>query len=118
MEKHIQILAILYIIGGILTLAACGFVFILVGGSGLVTGDETALLATGVVSLLIFLIGVVYGLPNFVAGWGLLKRKSWSRILTIILGILNLVGFPLGTALGIYTLWVLLKPESEKSLNA
>jgi hypothetical protein len=56
---------------------------------------------------LLFLASAVLG---FVAGWGLLERQSWARILAIVLGILALLDFPIGTALGIYTLWVLL-PE-------
>ena len=116
MEKHIQVLGILYIISGVLTLMGCGIAFLVVSGSGLFTGDETAILATGVVGIFIAFIGLVFGLPDIIVGWGLLKRKSWSRILAIIFGILNLFGFPIGTALGIYTLWVMFKPESEKIL--
>ncbi len=41
------------------------------------------------------------------AGWSLLNRKPWGRALGIIVGILALLKFPVGTALGIYTLWVL-----------
>lgn len=117
MDKHIQILGILYIISGILTLLACGVAFLLVGGSGLISGDETAILATGIVSFVIGMIGLIFGLPDIIAGWGLLQRKSWSRILAIIMGILNLFGFPFGTALGIYSLWVLFKPETENLLR-
>ncbi len=49
-----------------------------------------------------------------VAGWGLLDRQPWARMLVIVLGILNLLNVPFGTALGIYTLWVLLPAESEE----
>jgi zinc-ribbon domain len=41
------------------------------------------------------------------AGWGLLERRPWARILAIVIGCLSLLSFPFGTALGIYTLWVL-----------
>jgi len=43
-----------------------------------------------------------------VAGWGLLERAQWGRVLAIIAGILALIRFPLGTALGIATLVILL----------
>lgn len=42
-----------------------------------------------------------------IAGWGLLERKPWARTLAIFFGIFALFNFPFGTALGIYTLWVL-----------
>jgi hypothetical protein len=41
------------------------------------------------------------------AGYGLLNRRPWGRIVAILAAILALIKFPLGTALGIYTLWVL-----------
>lgn len=43
-----------------------------------------------------------------IAGWGLLQRAGWGRIVAIIAAILSLIKFPLGTALGIWTLVILL----------
>lgn len=40
-------------------------------------------------------------------GFSLVTRQPWGRVLAIIYGIFALIHFPLGTALGIYTLWVL-----------
>ena len=51
---------------------------------------------------------------GLLAGWGLLQREPWARTLTIILGVLALPDMPFGTALGIYTLWVLLPAKSEE----
>jgi hypothetical protein len=50
---------------------------------------------------------------EFLAGWGLLQRQPWARMLTIVLAFLALFNIPFGTALGIYTLWVLLPAESD-----
>ena len=41
------------------------------------------------------------------AGYGLLTRRSWARVLTIVVAILSLIKLPIGTALGAYSLWVL-----------
>lgn len=46
------------------------------------------------------------------AGFSLLNRKPWGRTLGIVAGILALFTFPVGTALGIYTLWVLAPTQS------
>ena len=51
-------------------------------------------------------------LLHLALAWGLFERQSWARILGLVLGILALLRFPFGTALGIYTLWVL-APESS-----
>jgi hypothetical protein len=57
---------------------------------------------------------IITGVLGLIAGWGLLERQGWARILAIILGFLSIFHFPLGTALGAYTLWVLLPASSEQ----
>ncbi len=54
-----------------------------------------------------FWIGA-FAVLDIVTAWGLFERRSWARILALVLGFLALIRFPFGTALGIYTLWVLL----------
>ncbi|HKV41050.1 MAG TPA: zinc ribbon domain-containing protein [Blastocatellia bacterium] len=51
---------------------------------------------------------------GILAGWGLLDRRPWARMLAIVLGCLALIAFPFGTALGIYTLWVLVPEGAER----
>jgi len=48
-----------------------------------------------------------------VAGIGLLQTQGWARIMAIVLGVVSLIEIPIGTALGIYTLWALTPPASE-----
>ncbi|MGB6974685.1 MAG: hypothetical protein WBD67_08395 [Terracidiphilus sp.] len=43
-----------------------------------------------------------------VAGWGLLERAPWGRVVAIVAAIFSLIKFPIGTALGIWTLVTLL----------
>jgi hypothetical protein len=58
---------------------------------------------------------LVMALAGLAAGWGLLTRQPWARMLAIVLGCISLItDIPFGTALGIYTLWVLLPSESEE----
>jgi hypothetical protein len=56
---------------------------------------------------------LVKAAAGFLAGWGLLQREPWARMLTIVLAFLALFHIPFGTALGIYSLWVLLPAESD-----
>jgi len=60
------------------------------------------------------IVVIVKAAAGFLAGWGLLQREPWARMLTIILAFLALFSIPFGTALGIYTLWVLLPAESDQ----
>ena len=55
---------------------------------------------------------------GIVIGCGLLMRQSWARMLTILFGAISLIDIPFGTALGIYTLWVLLPAEHEEEYRA
>jgi hypothetical protein len=55
---------------------------------------------------------------GFIAGWGLLQRESWARIVALVVGFVALLNVPLGTALGIYTLWVLLPSQSDQEYKA
>ena len=58
-------------------------------------------------------IVLVKAAAGFIAGWGLLQREPWARMLTIVLAFLALFNIPFGTALGIYSLWVLLPAQSD-----
>ena len=46
--------------------------------------------------------------------WGLLNREPWARVMALVLAFVSLINVPLGTALGVYTLWVLLPAQSEE----
>jgi hypothetical protein len=48
------------------------------------------------------------------AGWGLLQHAQWGRIVAIIAAIISLIKFPFGTALGIFTLVVLLGYQNTR----
>ncbi len=53
-------------------------------------------------------------IASAIAGWGLMSYKPWARLLAIVLAFLNVFHLPLGTALAIYTLWVLLPGGAEQ----
>lgn len=49
-----------------------------------------------------------------VAGWGLIQHAQWGRVLAIVVAILNILKFPFGTALGIFTLVILLGYQNTR----
>jgi hypothetical protein len=114
MDKHITVLGVLYIVFGVLGLIIGGFLFILITGAGLFSGDEQAMAITAIVGTALAFIIFIFSVPEIIGGIFLLKRKSWARILVLVLGFLNLLDIPVGTSLGIYTIWVLMKDESNK----
>ncbi len=64
----------------------------------------------------LFGIGVLVSgvaIAGVIAGWGLMAHAPWARMLAIVLGVISLIHIPFGTALGIYTLWVLVPAGAE-----
>jgi vacuolar-type H+-ATPase subunit I/STV1 len=59
-----------------------------------------------IIPSLFFLVSIL-GIAAIFVGYGLSQRARWARVVAIAFGCLALLKFPLGTALGIYTLWVL-----------
>jgi hypothetical protein len=115
--------ATLWTINGILRLAEVGWMMVF--GSAFLRGWGRGVVwpfggrwgmdipfMGGLFSLGIFL--GLCGVLHLVLAWGLSEREPWARMLGLVIGFLALLRFPLGTALGIYTLWVLLPEESGR----
>lgn len=60
----------------------------------------------------------LFGVLHLLLAWGLFEKQPWARTLGIVLGLLALIRIPFGTALGVYTLWVLLPENSAKEYDA
>ena len=122
MRDHIRILGILHIVLSSLGIVGAIIVLLIFGGlAGVVavasdTGDTdraAGMAVLGAIGVFICLVILVLSVPGLIAGFGLLKLRPWSRTLTIVLSALDLFSVPLGTALGIYGLWVLLSQPTE-----
>jgi hypothetical protein len=112
MNKHIDVLGILYIVFGALGLLLGGFLFVVIAGTGFISGEPEAMTVLGIIGTALGFLFVIFSVPEIIGGIFLLQRKSWARILVLILGFINLIDIPFGTALGIYTIWVLFKDET------
>ena len=112
MQQHVKTLGICFIVyHSLLLLLGLGLFFI-IGGAGILSGDRNAALITGAIGTFLAALFLVLSLPGLITGFGLLKFRPWSRIAAIILGALHLLSFPIGTLLGVYTLWVLLNADT------
>jgi len=113
LQGHLHTLGILWmILGGLFLIPALGLI-LFGGGLHLVVHNQEPFATF--IPLAIYALGatlLILGFGGICVGLGLRERQSWARITAIILGVLALFHPPLGTGLGVYTLWVLLSDES------
>lgn len=122
MEQHVKILAVLNIVIGGLGVLAAIIVLLIFGGAAAAAlfgnhGSSDAAIGASLVAIIgacVALFLLILSLPSVIAGMGLLKFRPWARLLTLVLSALHLLNIPIGTALGIYGFWVLLRPETEQ----
>ncbi len=114
MEKHITIVAVLSLVFGTLGTLFGIFLFVAIAGGGIISGNAVAENITGIVATGVGGFFMLISVPDIIAGIGLLKRRSWARILAFALAILDLMKIPIGTAIGIYVIWVLMNDETVK----
>jgi hypothetical protein len=65
-------------------------------------------------SIIILFISVL----GIIGGIGLFSYKPWSRILVMIVSAINCLNVPVGTAKGVYSIWVLMQPETIDMFDA
>ncbi len=114
MKQHVTIVAALNIGFGLIKFLVAAIVFLAVVGGGLISGDAEALAITAIVGPAVASLLVLLAVPGIIGGVGLLKGKSWARILVLILAVFNLIDFPVGTAISVYTVWVLLHKNTAE----
>jgi hypothetical protein len=112
LESHLRTLAILWIVlSGLFLIPA--FILMIFGQTAhfIFRGQDTM---PAIFPLLVFIASgslILIAGGGICVGLGLLQRRPWARVAAIILGCFSLFHPPFGTALGIYTLWVLLADE-------
>jgi hypothetical protein len=112
MEKHLNVVAalqigfsVLWIVIGIIIL----FILSMIGGF---VDDKDANFVLPLIGQIIATFLFLISIPGVIAGIGLLKRKEWGRILTLVLSVIGLMNVPIGTAVGIYSIWTLVQEET------
>ncbi len=130
-QRHVQTLGILWCVygayralGGIVAaailmgLSAPGFF----GNWGGMHGSPFPFMPhfpfMGVLGIFVAVVTFVFAGLSFLVGFSLLNRKPWGRVLAMVVAILQLIKIPVGTALGIYTLWVLGPSASAAEYDA
>ena len=113
MRQHVSFVGALHIGFGLLGVA--GALAIFFGLQFLFQLVEDEPIAQNVLSFIGNSIGLILlfiSTLGVIGGIGLFSYRSWARIMVMIVSALNCLNVPVGTAKGIYSLWVLMQPET------
>src|SRR5262245_26665093 len=121
MRVHVDVLASLHGIWGVFGALAGVSLWVLAVGTnaalfdlGSIGGPERATTWLFVVSgAVLVLLGIVMAL----VGRSLSRRQNAGRVAALALAVPNLVIVPFGTALGVYTFWVLLNDDARRDFG-
>ena len=120
MKSHVDFLGVLFIVSGLLTVVVGVSTLALgVGAATLITssGRNGSQVAAGVAAVLfttLAFLAIIWGTAHVVVGVPLRRRTPWARLIALLLGSVDLLLLPYGTALGVYALYVLLDEEGKR----
>ncbi len=120
MKQHVTVVGALHIGYSAFQILGAIVAFMFIVGAGLIGGliaEEGIVVAiAATLGILIAVWTVLLSVPGIVGGIGLLKYKSWARYLVLVLAVVDLFNIPIGTAIGIYSIWVLAQDETAQLL--
>ena len=117
MDTHKRILGTIYLIYGSFIFVLLFLVYfvlfgLIIGGEyNYSISDREASLAFTIVRWVFGFVLLIFVIPSIIGGIGLLNNKKWAMTLLVIVGFISLFCFPIGTALGAYTLWMFFKEQ-------
>lgn len=121
LDNHKKILGIIYIVSASFTILVALFIRAIMStvfGFAFENADpEEQRIGEFVMAITGFLPAVIIifsGVPTLIAGIGLLTKQSWAMILALIMGCLKLFSVPIGTAIGIYAIWIYAEEQKFK----
>ena len=122
MSSHVDLVGVLFVLWGLLTtLVGLSTLALGIGAMALIAsapmpsgGGQFAAGVTAAAFTALALVAILWGTAHVVVGVPLRRRRHWSRLAALVLGSVDLVLLPYGTALGCYSLWVLLSEGGKK----
>ena len=118
-QDHNKMIGIMYLIWGgfnaLMMFFMIPFILIMLGSMGNNPAPPPEFKAVlGIFMGVIVTVSILFAIPPLLAGYALLKRKSWARIAGIVAACFSALSMPFGTALTVYTLWFLCVPQGEQ----
>ena len=109
MDAHIRIVGILNAGVGAVTGLAALFLILFHWAHSV----AAALSLSAGVFYVVLIWALLLAPPCVITGIALVNFRPWARTVGTVLSVLQMINVPLGTALGVYGLWVLLSDETD-----
>lgn len=118
MARHVDFVGVLFVVWGVVTaLIGLSTLALGVGGASLATSPNLAGgVAVGVTAaafITLAVIAIVWGAGHVMIGVLLRRHRHRARLAALMVGSIDLLLLPYGTALGCYALWVLLSERGK-----
>ncbi len=120
--SHVNLAGLLFILWGILTtLIGVSTLALGLGAIAVITsprrndaGGQFAAGLTAATFATLAVIALIWGVAHILVGLRLRRLSAPARLAALALGSIDLVLLPYGTALGVYSLWVLLHDDGKR----
>jgi hypothetical protein len=120
-SSHVDFVGALFVIWGLLTvLVGVSTIALGVGAVALIAssarggGGQVAAGLMAAVFTTLGVIAILWGVAHVIVGIPLRRRRPWSRLVALMLGSVDVLLLPYGTALGAYAIWALLRQDGKK----
>ena len=113
LDQHLRALGIAHIVYSCLLLIPAAIVFGVLTTVGMFSGDHQAAQILPLIGTSVGAFLFILAIPGLLAGYGVLSKRSWGLPVALVVGLLNILCFPFGTALGGYSLWVFTKSNEQ-----
>jgi len=129
MEKHITLVGILNIVYNFLSLIGSLILFAIAAGFRyffelisryIHEACEVPPEVLNIVPVILTTIGIlilIFSIIGIIGAVGVIKRKEWGRLTLLVISFFNLIHIPLGTMLGVYSIWALLNNDTIHLFN-
>jgi len=117
MEKHLTVVAALQVGFSLLGIIAAIIVYTVLHNVMQIADEPEVSRVLSIIARWGSLFLLIVSIPGLIGGIGLFMNKSWARILVLIISVLSLLNIPIGTAVAIYSIWVLVQDDTIELLD-
>ncbi len=116
MDKHVTAVGMVFIFFGAQGVFIALMLLTALFGVGFLSGIAETTRIPNIIGFAVVGPFLLLEAAKIVGGIALLKRRSWARILVLVLSFLSIIHFPIGTAYSFYAIWVLMKDDTVRLL--